>query len=56
MCRGCTCIGGQSTTLDVILQDAICHGFAVVIGGVVVDGVCVVLFFEIGSLHWPETC
>lgn len=44
-------LAGQSTALDVILQDAIRHGFVVGGGGSGGNSVCVVLFWGIGSLH-----
>lgn len=55
VCRGCTCIWRSEYSLGYLSSG--CHSPTVLlfIGGVV-DGVCVVLFFEIGSLHWPETC
>lgn len=37
-------LGGQSTALDVILQDAICHGFGGGGGGSRGDGVCLCCF------------
>lgn len=47
------CVGGA---LDVILQDAICHGFGGGGGGSGDDGVCLCcIVLGIGSLHWPET-
>lgn len=52
LCVGGTlALAGQSTALDVILQDAIRHGFVVGGGGSGGNSVCVVLFFGIGSLH-----